>query len=78
MFNWLESRIDPFAPFEEGAMPPKDVRGFTWHYLKPVRFWLAVLFFVSIAVGLFETSLYLLIGWFVDLLSKSTPDRLFA
>jgi ATP-binding cassette, subfamily B, multidrug efflux pump len=78
MFAWLERRIDPFAPFEEGAMPPDTVRGFAWHYLKPVRFWLGVLFFVSIAVGVFETSLYLLIGWFVDLLAKSSPDRLLA
>ena len=29
------------------------------------------------AVGIFESSLYLLIGWFVDLLSSSTPERLF-
>jgi ATP-binding cassette subfamily B multidrug efflux pump len=78
MYDWLERRIDPFAPFEEGAMPPGTVRGFAWHYLRPVRFWLCVLFFVSIAVGLFETSLYLLIGWFVDLLARSSPDRLLA
>ena len=78
MFDWLERRIDPFAPFEEGEMPPASVARFTWHYLRPVRFWLVVLFFVSIAVGLFETSLYLLIGWFVDLLAGSTPERLFA
>ncbi|MFL4972485.1 MAG: ABC transporter transmembrane domain-containing protein, partial [Microvirga sp.] len=78
MFDWLERRIDPFAPFAEGEMPPASVARFTWHYLRPVRFWLVVLFFVSIAVGLFETSLYLLIGWFVDLLAGSTPERLFA
>src|SRR5215208_7690596 len=78
MFDWLERRIDPFAPFAEGEMPPASVARFTWHYLRPVRFWLVVLFFVSIAVGLFETSLYLLIGWFVDLLARSTPERLFA
>ncbi|MFL5317456.1 MAG: ABC transporter ATP-binding protein [Microvirga sp.] len=78
MFDWLERRIDPFAPFREGEMPPASVARFTWHYLRPVRFWLVVLFFVSIAVGLFETSLYLLIGWFVDLLAGSTPERLFA
>src|SRR5215204_1426861 len=77
MFDWLERRIDPFAPFEEGEMPPASVARFTWHYLRPVRLWLVVLFFVSIAVGLFETSLYLLIGWFVDLLAGSTPERLF-
>ena len=51
MFDWLERRIDPFAPFDEGEMPPASVARFSWHYLRPVRFWLVVLFFVSIAVG---------------------------
>src|SRR3954462_5059240 len=78
MFDWLERRIDPFAPFAEGEMPPASVARFTWHYLRPVRCWLRGLFFFSIAVGLFETSLYLLIGWFVDLLAGSTPERLLA
>src|SRR5918911_3119235 len=78
MFDWLERRIDPFAPFREGEMPPASVGRFTWHYLKPVRFWLGVLFVVSIATGLVETSLYMLVGWFVDLLSKTAPDRLLA
>ena len=77
-FDWLERRIDPFAPFAEGEMPPTTVARFTWHYLKPVRRWLAVLFVASVGVGLFETSLYLFIGWFVDLLGRSSPARLFA
>jgi ATP-binding cassette, subfamily B, multidrug efflux pump len=78
MFDWLERRIDPFAPFDEREMPPNSVGGFAWHYLRPVRFWLGVLFVASVAVGVFESSLYLLIGWFVDLLTRSAPDRLFA
>ena len=77
MFAWLERRIDPFAPFEEAAMPPTQVAAFAWHFLRPVRRWLALLFAASVAVGIFESSLYLLIGWFVDLLSSSTPERLF-
>ncbi len=44
MFRWLESRIDPFAPFDEGRTPPGSVPAFLWHYLKPVRGWLGVLF----------------------------------
>src|SRR5215204_3536363 len=78
MFDWLERRIDPFAPFDDRAMPPTSVRGFAWHYLTPVRFWLGVLLVTSLAVGVLESSLYLLIGWFVDLLAKFTPDRLIA
>ncbi|HEX8666681.1 MAG TPA: ABC transporter ATP-binding protein [Beijerinckiaceae bacterium] len=78
MFGWLERRIDPFAPFREGEMPPASVGRFIWHYLRPVRVWLGVLLVVSVATGLVETSLYLLVGWFVDLLGKTAPDRLLA
>ncbi|KAA2244170.1 ABC transporter ATP-binding protein [Salinarimonas soli] len=78
MFRWLESRIDPFSPFDEARTPPSTFRGFMWAYLAPVRGWLGVLFVSSVAVGLVESSLYLLIGWFVDLLTRSSPDRLLA
>ena len=78
MFRWLESRIDPFARFDESRTPPNDVRGFMWSYLRPVRGWFGVLFVASLLVGIFESSLYLLIGWFVDLLASTPPDRVFA
>jgi ATP-binding cassette subfamily B multidrug efflux pump len=76
IFDWLERRIDPFAPFDEGETPPNTVPRFAWHYLRPVKPWLGVLFVVSLAVGVLESSLYILMGWFVDLLAKSSPDRL--
>ena len=78
MFRRLETLIDPFARFSEAEMPPASVARFTWHYLKPVRGWLVVLFAVSVVVGIVESSLYVLIGWFVDLLARSSPDRLLA
>jgi ATP-binding cassette subfamily B multidrug efflux pump len=76
MLHWLERRIDPFASFDEEAMPPTNVAGFSWHYLKPIRFWLAMLLVVSVTVGVIESSLYVLMGRFVDMLAKSAPDRL--
>jgi ATP-binding cassette subfamily B multidrug efflux pump len=76
MFRRFETLIDPFARFAEAEMPPTSVSRFTWHYLKPVRGWLIVLFAVSVVVGIVESSLYFLIGWFVDLLARSSPDRL--
>jgi ATP-binding cassette subfamily B multidrug efflux pump len=76
MYRWLEERIDPFAPFNESETPPGTVGRFAWYYLKPVRFWLGALFVVALTVGLLESSLYILIGWLVDLLARSTPDRL--
>jgi ATP-binding cassette subfamily B multidrug efflux pump len=78
MFRWLEKRVDPFAPFNEGETPPNTVSGFTWHYLKPVRSWLVILFVVALTVGLFESSLYILLGWLVDILAKSTPETVWA
>ena len=78
IFDWLERRIDPFAPFDEGETPPNTVGRFAWHYLRPIKGWLGVLFVVSLAVGVLESSLYIVMGWFVDLLAKSAPERLLA
>ncbi|MEA2758468.1 MAG: ATP-binding cassette, subfamily multidrug efflux pump [Methylobacteriaceae bacterium] len=76
MLDWLERKIDPFAPFDEAETPPTTVARFVWHYLRPIRFWLGVLFVASFAMGVLESSLYVLMGWFIDLLGKSSPDRL--
>ncbi len=76
MFDWLERRIDPFAPFDDTETPPSTVGRFIWHYLTPIRPWLGVLFVSSFATGVVESSLYLIMGWFVDLLAHSTPARL--
>jgi ATP-binding cassette, subfamily B, multidrug efflux pump len=78
IFDWLERRIDPFGPFDEGETPPNTVGRFAWHYLRPIKGWLGVLFVVSLAVGVLESSLYIVMGWFVDLLAKSPPERLLA
>ncbi|MGU3362830.1 ABC transporter ATP-binding protein [Methylobacterium sp. M6A4_1b] len=71
--DWLERRIDIFAPFDDGRMPPKSVFGFAGFYLRPIRGALALLFVVAVLAGSVEASLYLLMGWFIDLLN--TADR---
>ncbi|MCB8821612.1 ABC transporter ATP-binding protein [Microvirga rosea] len=76
MFRWFEKQIDPFAPFDETETPPNTVGAFSWHYIRPVRYWLVLLFFTALVVGVFEASLYVILGWVVDLLAHSTPDRL--
>ncbi|RDI59250.1 ABC transporter ATP-binding protein [Microvirga subterranea] len=78
MFGWFEKQIDPFAPFDETQTPPKSVSGFAWYYLRPIRHWFLLLFVIALVVGLFEASLYILIGWIVDLLTRSAPDRIWA
>ena len=44
--------------------------------MRPIRPWLVVLFVSSLATGAMESSLYLALGWFVDLLARSSPERL--
>ncbi|MDB5591395.1 ABC transporter ATP-binding protein [Enterovirga sp.] len=78
MLRRLETLIDPFAPFDDAKMPPGKVAPFAWAYLRPIRWWLLVLFGASVAVGVLESGLYLLIGWFVDLLVRSNPATFFA
>ena len=79
MFEWLEKRIDPFAPFNEEETPPGTVAAFAWHYLRPVR-----LLARGAVRGLAASSafsrprLYVIMGWLVDILAQSTPDRLWS
>lgn len=73
ILDWLERRIDPFAPFDESRMPPKSVTGFAWFYLHPVRWALASLFVIAVIAGTVEASLYLVMRWFIDMLG--TADR---
>ena len=77
MLERAERRIDPFAPFDREETPPDRVSAFAWHYLRPVRGWLGVLVLISLAVGVLESGLYLLVGWFVDLLSTADPQTVY-
>ncbi|HEY8384147.1 MAG TPA: ABC transporter ATP-binding protein [Microvirga sp.] len=78
MFQWLERRIDPFAPFDDTKMPPQSVWGFAVYYLTPIKGWLLLIFLTNLAIGSLESGLFFLIGWFVDLLSQNTPDQVWA
>ncbi|MCX7333252.1 ATP-binding cassette subfamily B multidrug efflux pump [Methylobacterium sp. PvP062] len=69
--DWLERRVDPFAPFDEARMPPRSVLGFAWFYLRPIRAALAALFVIAVVAGTVEASLYLVMRWFIDLLGSA-------
>ena len=72
--DWLERRIDPFAPFDEARMPPKTVTGFAWFYLRPIRAALLALFVIAVIAGSVEASLYLVMRWFIDLLGSADRE----
>ena len=72
--DWLEHRIDPFAPFDEVRAPPKTVSGFAWFYLRPIRAALLALFVIAVIAGSVEASLYLVMRWFIDLLGSADRE----
>ena len=78
MFRTIERWIDPFSPFRDTDMPPDGVGRFMRYYLRPVRGWLTILFVASVLVGALESSLFVLIGWFVDLLASTPAERIFS
>jgi ATP-binding cassette, subfamily B, multidrug efflux pump len=77
LFRYLESRIDVFAPFDEHETPPTGVWRFMWHHLKVVKGWLAAVMVIELAFSAVEASIYLMVGWFVDLLNKQSAGTLF-
>jgi ATP-binding cassette subfamily B multidrug efflux pump len=78
LMRWIERRIDVFAPFNERQTPPAALARFSWHYLRPFRGWLGVIFLSALAVALVESVTILLVGRLVDLLASGDPARLWA
>ncbi len=77
LFRWLESRIDVFAPFDERETPPRGVWPFMWHHIKGVKGWMAVIMITGLGFSGIEAAMYLMVGWFVDLLSTQSPETIF-
>ncbi|WP_413992947.1 ABC transporter ATP-binding protein [Labrys okinawensis] len=77
LFRYLESRIDVFAPFDEHETPPTGVWRFMWHHLKVVKGWLVAIMVIELAFSAIEASIYLMVGWFVDLLNKQSAATIF-
>ena len=77
IFNWLESRVDVFAPFDERATPPNNVWRFIWYHIREVKGWLLVMLITAFVFSAIEASLYLLVGWLIDLIGKNPPEAVF-
>jgi ATP-binding cassette subfamily B multidrug efflux pump len=77
LFRWLESRIDVFAPFDERETPPRGVWPFMWHHIKGVKGWMALIMLTGLGFSGIEAAMYLMVGWFVDLLSTQSPATIF-
>jgi ATP-binding cassette subfamily B multidrug efflux pump len=78
LLGWLERRIDVFEPFDDKRTPPGSVWGFLWHYMRPFRGLLGANFGLSVLIGAVEASMLVIIGRFIDMLTRTSPDRLLA
>jgi ATP-binding cassette, subfamily B, multidrug efflux pump len=76
VIDWLESRIDVFAPFDEAKTPPDTLSRFSLHYLWDVRGWLFLVLVSALLLASVESILLLAVGRFVDLLNGTTPGEL--
>ncbi|WP_075217176.1 ABC transporter ATP-binding protein [Mongoliimonas terrestris] len=77
MFALFEKLIDPFRPHPV-VQPPSDLRAFYWHHVRQMWPVLAALLVVGFFVALIEVQLFRYISELVDLLSSTTPERVFA
>ena len=77
LFRYLESRIDVFAPFDERVTPPRGVWPFMWHHIKGVKGWMALIMITGLGFSGIEAAMYLMVGWFVDLLTTQSPETIF-
>lgn len=74
LYRWMETRVDPFAAFDETQTPPRSVWAFMWHYIRDVRHWLGLIAISAFVFSTVEASLYILLGWFIDLVSQNKPE----
>lgn len=75
IFEWLESRCDPFPP-EPPGQPPEGFLAFVIHYARP--FWPLILAssLFATAVALIEVSLFSFVGNLVDWLSTTNRETI--
>ncbi|MGL4441345.1 MAG: ABC transporter ATP-binding protein [Bosea sp. (in: a-proteobacteria)] len=77
LFDWLESRVDVFAPFDERQTPPDTVWRFIWFHIRELKGWYWVMLVTAFLFSAIEASLYLLVGWLIDLIGKNSPEVVF-
>ena len=78
MFRFFESRVDPYAPYDEDATPPARLWPFLVDYLRPLRRVIAWATLFVLAVALAEVALIWYAGRLVDLLGDTPPGEVWA
>ena len=75
IFNWFESRIDPY-PDTEPTPPQAGLLPFIWSCLDGLRGWLLTLMILTAGIGVFEAYLFQMMGKLVDWMTMFSPAQL--
>ncbi len=70
LFNWFETRLNPY-PVGEPTEPPKDLVAFCLHYSQGAKKWLALMAVTSALIAVGEVMLFSFIGDVVNWLSSA-------
>ena len=76
MFKLLEDAVDPF-PNQVVEQPPASLLAFIWHYTKPFRFLLSVLFITSAIIAAVEVYMLSAIGQLIDWMQAGDQNTFF-
>ena len=77
LFNWFETRIEPYPEAEPGT-PEKGVWRFIWSCMAGMRGWILALTVLTIGNGITEALLFQFMGVVVNWLGQYTPQTLWA
>ena len=78
MFRYFEKLIDPYQPYDESAEIPDRLIPFLRRFLWPARKVIAVGMALGLVSALVEAAVVKFAADLVDMLSGTTPDRLWA
>ena len=76
IFQWFESRIEPYPDTTPQVPDNKSVLSFIWSNLSGTRGWLLTLTILSTGLGVLSAVLFQFMGKLVDWLGTYTPADL--
>ena len=76
MFKLLEDAVEPF-PNQVVEQPPASLLAFIWHFTKPFKFLLSVLFITSAIIAAIEVYMLSAIGQLIDWMQAGDQNTFF-
>ena len=75
MFEWFESRLNPY-PTEKTGTPPNGILAFCWHYSGSAWPWLVMMSLLTASISISEVYLFGVLGNIILLSGFGTPSQI--